>query len=115
MKLEKIICPICGSNSLIELNDKIVCNSCDYLFEKTQNLDEEEIKLVSALYDAESFIRMSPPRFDFAEEKYKIIVSDNPTNPEAYWGLFKASNDIKYIDGKPICFTYKDRNMGVSI
>lgn len=111
MELKKIICPICGSNNFIEIKDIYKCKACDTQFEKIQDNSKEKIELYSSLYIAESFIRMTPPRFDLAEEQYKIATNDFPQEAVAWWGLFRAKNNIKYINGIPICYEYNDMNL----
>ena len=107
---KKLICPVCGCIKFIEIGRKYQCKGCGLEIEDDIDDSEESIKLISELYDAEGFLQSEPPRFDLAESKFKHILVDFPKCYEAHWGLFKASNDITYINGKPICYSYDKIN-----
>ena len=116
--LVKFGCPICTSPHLKEENGKLYCKSCDKWFEKDVETNEERDArnlYLSRLDSAEKLLRMSPPRFDDAEDEFRDFIKHYPDHCDGYWGLVRARHGIKYendVTGKtvPSCYksSYKD-------
>ena len=95
----KFGCKECGSPHVREKNGKLHCVSCGTWFEKNVETDEERdarILYLSRLDDAEKLLRMSPPRFDDAEDHFKDFIRFYPNYSDGYWGLVRARYGIKY-------------------
>ena len=109
----KFGCKECGSPHVREKNGKLHCVSCGTWFEKNVETDEERdarILYLSRLDDAEKLLRMSPPRFDDAEDHFKDFIRFYPNYSDGYWGLVRARYGIKYeedVSGKEIPSCYK--------
>ena len=116
--LVKFGCPSCTSPHLRERDGKLHCISCDKWFEKDVETNEERdarILYLSRLDRAEELLRMSPPRFDDAEDHFRDFIKHYPNHSDGYWGLVRARYGIKYEDdvtGRkiPSCYksSYKD-------
>ena len=106
-------CKNCGSPHVRESGNKLHCVSCGKIFEKNVETDEERdarILYLSRLDNAESYLRMSPPNFDEAEDRYRDFIKHYPENSDGYWGLVRARYGIKYetdASGKEIPSCYK--------
>lgn len=117
--LIKFGCKNCCSPHLRERNDgRIHCISCGEVFERDIETKEERdarILYLARLDNAEKLLRLSPPRFDDAEDEFCDFIKHYPRNSDGYWGLVRARYGIKYeidINGKniPSCYksSYKD-------
>ena len=116
--LVKFGCPICTSPHLKEENGKLHCISCGEWFEKDVETNEERdarVLYLANLNTAEQLLRMSPPRFDDAEDHFRDFIKLYPDHCDGYWGLVRARYGIKYEDdvtGRkiPSCYksSYKD-------
>lgn len=106
-------CKECGSPHVREKNGKLHCISCDTWFEKNVETDEERdarVLYLTRLDRAEELLRMSPPRFDDAEDHFREFIKEYPDHSDGYWGLVRARYGIKYEDdvtGKKIPSCYK--------
>ena len=115
MKLERIMCPICGSKHFNKTNDDYICECCDARFryhEEESRQDFDSIRRISSEADAESYLKMSPPRFDDAQDKFEVIKNDYPDWFVGYWGFIRSKYGIKYeLDhsGKAIPSCYKGK------
>ena len=116
--LVKFGCKNCTSPHVRERNGKLFCVSCGAWFEKNVETNEERdarVLYLTRLDRAEELLRMSPPRFDDAEDHFSDFIKHYPRNSDGYWGLVRARYQIKYEDdgsGKyiPSCYksTYDD-------
>ena len=115
--LVKFGCPSCTSPHLRERDGKLHCISCGAVFERNVETAEERdarILYLSRLDSAEKLLRMSPPRFDDAEDEFRDFIKHYPNHSDGYWGLVRARYGIKYEDdvtGKiPSCYksSYED-------
>ena len=103
----------CGSPHLKEKSGKLYCTTCGAVFDKDTETNEERdarILYLSRLDGAEKKLRMSPPRFDDAEDEFRDFINHYPQNSDGYWGLVRARYGIKYekdISGKEIPSCYK--------
>ena len=106
-------CKNCGSPHLRERDGKLRCSSCGMVFEVESETPEERdarILYLSRLDEAEKRLRMSPPRFDDAEDHFRDFIKQYPEHSDGYWGLVRARYGIKYEDdvsGKEIPSCYK--------
>lgn len=115
MEFKSMICEICGGTEFAEKNGLLVCIHCDANYQKQikEETDEEKearILRVSRFDDAEKELRMSPPHFDYAEDKFSELIKQYPTWSVGYWGVVRAKYGIKYeidLDGKTIPSCYK--------
>ena len=115
MDYKGLICEICGGAEFIEKSNMLVCIHCDATYHKQieEETDEEKearILRVSRYDDAEKELRMSPPHFDMAEDKFSELIKQYPTWSAGYWGVLRAKYGIKYeidFDGKSIPSCYK--------
>ena len=114
MRLRPIICEICGGTEFVEKNGLLVCIHCDANYpkhiEESEEAKEARILRISRLDDAEKELRMSPPHFDIAEDKFLELVRQYPEWSVGYWGVVRAKYGIKYeldMDGKAIPSCYK--------
>ena len=109
----KLGCKECGSPHVREKNGKLHCVSCGTWFEKNVETDEERdarILYLSRLDRAEELLRLSPPRFDEAEDHFKDFIRFYPNYSDGYWGLVRARYGIKYevdTNGKAVPCCYK--------
>ena len=109
----KFGCKECGSPHVREKNGKLHCVSCGTWFEKNVETDEERdarVLYLTRLDRAEEFLRMSPPRFDDAEDHFKDFIRFYPNYSDGYWGLVRARYGIKYevdTNGKTLPCCYK--------
>ena len=108
----KFGCKNCGSPHMREKENKLHCMSCGHVFSKDVETKEERdarILYLSRLDDAEKMLSLSPPRFEVAEDMYRLFTSQYPKNSDGYWGLVRAKCGIKYeydITGRktPSCY-----------
>ena len=106
-------CKECGSPHVREKDGKLHCISCGAWFEKNVETDEERdarVLYLTRLDRAEELLRMSPPRFDDAEDHFREFIKEYPDHSDGYWGLVRARYGIKYEDdvtGKKIPSCYK--------
>ena len=106
-------CKECGSPHVREKDGKLFCTSCGTWFEKNVETDEERdarVLYLTRLDRAEELLRMSPPRFDDAEDHFREFIKEYPDHSDGYWGLVRARYGIKYEDdvtGKKIPSCYK--------
>ena len=114
MRLRPIICEICGGAEFVEKNGLLVCIHCDANYpkhiEESEEAKEARILRISRLDDAEKELRMSPPHFDVAEDKFLELVRQYPEWSVGYWGVVRAKYGIKYeldMDEKAIPSCYK--------
>lgn len=114
MRLRPMICEICGGAEFVEKNGLLVCIHCDANYpkhiEESEEAKEARILRISRLDDAEKELRMSPPHFDVAEDKFLELVRQYPEWSVGYWGVVRAKYGIKYeldMDGKAIPSCYK--------
>ena len=114
MRLRPMICEICGGAEFVEKNGLLVCIHCDANYpkhiEESEEAKEARILRISRLDDAEKELRMSPPHFDNAEDKFLELVRQYPEWSVGYWGVVRAKYGIKYeldMDGKAIPSCYK--------
>jgi hypothetical protein len=111
--LIKFGCKECGSPHLIEKDGKLRCITCGAVFEKSIETYEERdarILYLSRLDRAEELLRLSPPRFDEAEDHFRDFIKHYPKNSDGYWGLVRARYGIRYekdMSGKMIPSCYK--------
>ena len=111
--LVKFGCKECGSPHVREKDGKLHCISCDTWFEKNVETDEERdarVLYLTRLDRAEELLRMSPPRFDDAEDHFREFIKEYPDHSDGYWGLVRARYGIKYEDdtkGKSVPSCYK--------
>lgn len=115
MDYKGLICEICGGAEFVEKSNMLVCIHCDATYHKQveEETDEEKearILRVSRYDDAEKELRMSPPHFDMAEDKFSELIKQYPSWSAGYWGVLRAKYGIKYeidFDGKTIPSCYK--------
>ena len=114
MRLRPMICEICGGAEFVEKNGVLVCIHCDANYpkhiEESEEAKEARILRISRLDDAEKELRMSPPHFDIAEDKFLELIRQYPEWSVGYWGVVRAKYGIKYeldMDGKAIPSCYK--------
>ena len=114
MRLRPMICEICGGTEFSEKNGLLVCIHCDANYpkhiEESEEAKEARILRISRLDDAEKELRMSPPHFDVAEDKFLELIKQYPEWSVGYWGVVRAKYGIKYeldMDGKAIPSCYK--------
>ena len=114
MSLKPMICEICGGAEFVEKNGLLVCIHCDANYPKhideSEEAKEARILRVSRLDDAEKELRMSPPHFDVAEDKFLELIRQYPEWSVGYWGVVRSKYGIKYeldIEGKAIPSCYK--------
>ena len=106
-------CKNCGSPHVREKDGKLQCISCGAWFEKNVETDEERdarVLYLTRLDRAEELLRMSPPRFDDAEDHFREFIKEYPDHSDGYWGLVRARYGIKYEDdtkGKSVPSCYK--------
>ena len=106
-------CKNCFSPHLRERDGKLHCISCDTWFEKDVETSEERdarILYLSRLDSAEKLLRMSPPRFDDAEDEFRDFIKHYPDHSDGYWGLVRARYGIKHendVTGKTVPSCYK--------
>ena len=106
-------CKDCGSPHVREKDGKLHCISCGAWFEKNVETDEERdarVLYLTRLDRAEELLRMSPPRFDDAEDHFREFIKEYPDHSDGYWGLVRARYGIKYEDdtkGKSVPSCYK--------
>ena len=106
-------CKNCSSPHLRERDGKLHCISCGAVFERNVETAEERdarILYLSRLDSAEKLLRMSPPRFDDAEDEFRDFIKHYPDHSDGYWGLVRARYGIKYEDdvtGRKIPSCYK--------
>ena len=106
-------CKNCFSPHLRERDGKLHCISCGAVFERNVETAEERdarILYLSRLDSAEKLLRMSPPRFDDAEDHFRDFIKLYPDHCDGYWGLVRARYGIKYEDdvtGRKIPSCYK--------
>ena len=92
-------CKNCFSPHLRERDGKLHCISCGAVFERNVETAEERdarILYLSRLDSAEKLLRMSPPRFDDAEDEFRDFIKHYPDHSDGYWGLVRARYGIKY-------------------
>ena len=106
------VCPICGSNNIVKKDGEWFCESCGtFLFDKAE-ADNEKVIFLARVSDAESDLKLSPPRFEDAERKFDRLIKEYPTTSSVYWGKVRAKYGIKYetdFDGKCIPCCYKSK------
>lgn len=115
MDYKGLICEICGGAEFVEKSNMLVCIHCDATYHKQveEETDEEKearILRVSRYDDAEKELRMSPPHFDMAEDKFSELIKQYPSWSAGYWGVLRAKYGIRYeidFDGKTIPSCYK--------
>jgi len=114
MRLRPMICEICGGAEFVEKNGVLVCIHCDANYpkhiEESEEAKEARILRISRLDDAEKELRMSPPHFDIAEDKFLELIRQYPEWSVGYWGVVRAKYGIKYeldMNGKAIPSCYK--------
>ena len=114
MRLRPMICEICGGAEFVEKNGLLVCIHCDANYpkhiEESEEAKEARILRISRLDDAEKELRMSPPHFDAAEDKFLELIRQYPEWSVGYWGVVRSKYGIKYeldIEGKAIPSCYK--------
>ena len=115
MEFKSMLCEICGGTEFVEKNGVLVCIHCDANYQKqvkeeTEEEKEARILRVSRFDDAEKELRMSPPHFDYAEDKFSELIKQYPTWSVGYWGVVRSKYGIKYeidLDGKTIPSCYK--------
>ena len=116
----KLICPVCGSHDVEIKDGAFFCLACEtYFYDssiKKESLSEEDVKRISSFERAEEYLRLSPPRFFEAEDRYRKLIKEYPSISAAYWGALRAKYGIKYeidIDGKaiPVCYKSKYQNI----
>lgn len=114
MKLRPMICEICGGAEFVKKNGLLVCIHCDANYpmhiEESDEEKEARILRIARLDDAEKELRMSPPHFDIAEDKFLELVKQYPEWSVGYWGVVRAKYGIKYefdMYGKIIPSCYK--------
>ena len=106
-------CKECGWPQVREKDGKLFCASCGTWFEKNVETDEERdarVLYLTRLDRAEELLRMSPPRFDDAEDHFREFIKEYPDHSDGYWGLVRARYGIKYEDdtkGKSVPSCYK--------
>lgn len=112
MDLSFLVCPTCGSNG-IEKNaeGQYFCKYCRTHVHFEEPTEAERVAFVRRYTEqanAEMDLKLSPPRFDDASDKYRRLCKDYPKWSAAYWGLVRAKFGIKYEnDGGvavPLCY-----------
>lgn len=111
----KMICEVCGGIDFTEKNGKLICKHCDTTYEKKIVNETEEDQRSRTLKwtrhdDAEKELRLDPPNFDVAEDKFSDLIAQYPEWSVGYWGAVRAKYGIKYkvdYDGKSIPICYK--------
>ena len=79
--MKKFGCKSCGSYHVREKDGKLYCVSCGAFFTLESETNEERdarILFLSRLDDAEKCLRISPPRFDDAEDMYRDFIKQYP-------------------------------------
>lgn len=112
MALDMRICPICGSTEIVKKDGEWYCKSCDtFLYDKFDS-EEKRVVFLSRKGNAESDLKLNPPRFDDAFEKFESLIKEFPNSSSLYWGLVRAKYGIKYEvdnDGKMVPSCYKPK------
>ena len=111
--MKKFGCKICSSPHFVERDGKLYCASCGAVFAINEESFEQRdlrIKYLSRLDTAEGFLRVSPPKFEEAEDYYRDFIKQYPDNSDGYWGLVRAKYGIKYendASGRKVPSCYK--------
>ena len=111
--LVKFGCQNCGCRRLIDKNNRLHCTACGLVFSKdSENAEERDARILylERYEKAETCLRLSPPRFDDAEDYFRNFISKYPNQSDGYWGLVRARYGIKYEDdasGKKLPSCYK--------
>ena len=114
---DKIICPICGSNDVIVKDGFYICRACDTKMEAPKNYNDVDVKKLVAQLSAEEFLKLSPPKFEEAEERYDQLIKEYPKWSVAYWGKLRAKYGIKYeldVNDKSVPSCYMDSYVDIT-
>jgi len=85
---------MCGGN--LEVADNITVCECEYCGTQ-QTLPKTHDEVIINLFNRANNLR-SKCEFDKAQEIYEKIVSSNPEESEAYWGIILCKYGIEYVE-----------------
>lgn len=87
-------CKMCGGN--LEITDDMTVCECEYCGTK-QTVPKTRDDVLSNLFNRANNLRIKC-EFDKAQEIYDKIVSSEPFEAEAYWGLVLCKYGIEYVE-----------------
>lgn len=92
-------CKMCGGS--LEVSEGMTVCECDYCG-TTQTVPKSGNEITANLFNRANNLRMKCD-FDKAQEVYEKIISADPSDSEAYWGLVLCKYGIEYVED-PITF-----------
>ncbi len=87
-------CKMCGGD--LEVLDGVTVCECEYCGTK-QTVPTTQDEVITNLYNRANNLRIRS-EFDKAQETYEKIVSKNPDEAEAYWGIVLCKYGIEYVE-----------------
>lgn len=87
-------CKMCGGN--LEISEGMTVCECEYCG-TTQTVPKAQDDVTSNLFNRANNLRIKS-EFDKAQEIYEKIVSSNPHESEAYWGIVLCKYGIEYVE-----------------
>lgn len=87
-------CKMCGGD--LEVLDGVTVCECEYCGTK-QTVPTTQNEVITNLYNRANNLRIRS-EFDKAQETYEKIVSKNPDEAEAYWGIVLCKYGIEYVE-----------------
>ena len=87
-------CKMCGG--ALEVLDGVTVCECEYCGTK-QTVPTTQDEVITNLYNRANNLRIRS-EFDKAQETYEKIVSKNPDEAEAYWGIVLCKYGIEYVE-----------------
>lgn len=87
-------CKMCGGSLEVE-KGQTICE-CEYCGTK-QTVSSTDDEITTNLYNRANNLRMKS-EFDKAQEIYEKIITKNPNEAEAYWGVILCKYGIEYVE-----------------
>ena len=87
-------CKMCGGSLEVE-KGQTICE-CEYCGTK-QTVSSTDDEITTNLYNRANNLRMKS-EFDKAQEIYEKIITKNPNESEAYWGVILCKYGIEYVE-----------------
>ncbi|MBQ8921076.1 MAG: TIR domain-containing protein [Oscillospiraceae bacterium] len=87
-------CKMCGG--ALEVSEGMTVCECEYCGTQ-QTLPRNHDEVLTNLFNRANNLR-TKSEFDKAQEIYEKIVSQNPTEAEAYWGIILCKFGIEYVE-----------------
>jgi DNA-directed RNA polymerase subunit RPC12/RpoP len=87
-------CKMCGGS--LEVTEGMTVCECEYCGTK-QTIPKSHDDVLTNNFNRANNLRMKN-EFDKAQELYEKIVSANPTEAEAYWGIVLCKYGIEYVE-----------------